>query len=477
MRNSFQNNGNQKRERELEAFLNHSHSTGKTSVSTDPGRKATWEIYDFIAEGLYLNRRDIRIKGKAYNTALLMSLITGLSRGKQLIIGEPGLGKTTSAEYACSLMYRLPLGAIWRAEISGHPEQTEEKIIGRPDLGKLNLGQEEVIWSYFTILPAKIVDELNRLPETKQSLILEGVDRGKWEYLNESVINREYCFFATANYEDRGTNTIIMPLIDRFDVMVESKHPGPNLAYRIGTKAPDGDGLRHIAIEEQIHQTMSEKLPYDDRLKRIEAISERFGTYLFKEFGLRTLSFEDRCHLYSQKSRIPFDLDANAFLRLVIAELSFCQRLGQKRSHEGCEEGCHFTGYLCNAVQNCISNRFSISVQRFSQTLAWLMGNDVVDLEHLKVILPFTLAHRIHWKEDMLAQCDQKIRNDPLMIYMAKKAVDDMHRRYTEQAPRIKDALAVAFRISEGEDLEPVEGDHPIYWEIRKDLGKETIEK
>lgn len=183
-------------------------------------------IYDYIQENLYLNQSDITINNEAFNSALLMSLLVGLSRGKALIIGEPGLGKTTSVEYVGSLIHRIPLGTIWQAEVSGHPEQTEEKIIGRPDLGKLNLGEEYVIWSHFTMLSIKIVDEINRLPETKQSMILNGVDRGNWEYLNDAVINREYCLFATANYQDRGTNTIIEPLMDRFDVMVESRHPG-----------------------------------------------------------------------------------------------------------------------------------------------------------------------------------------------------------------------------------------------------------
>ena len=32
--------------------------------------------------------------------------------------------------------------------------------------------------------------------------ILDGVDRGNWEYLNEMIINDEYCLFATANYQD-----------------------------------------------------------------------------------------------------------------------------------------------------------------------------------------------------------------------------------------------------------------------------------
>ena len=86
--------------------------------------------------------------------------------------------------------------------MSGHPEQTEEKIVGRPNLGALNRGDEEVVWSAFSVLPVKVVDEINRLPETKQSLILNGVDRGNWTYLNQVQINEEYCLFATTNYQE-----------------------------------------------------------------------------------------------------------------------------------------------------------------------------------------------------------------------------------------------------------------------------------
>ena len=215
-------------------------------------REMVLEIYNFLSESLYLSRPDIEINGFKFNSALLMSLLTGLCQGKELIVGEPGLGKTTSAEYVCSLLYRFPLGIIWASEVSGHPEQTEEKIIGRPDLGKLNQGEEFVIWSHFTLLPIKIVDEINRLPETKQSIILDGVDRGNWEYLNDAVINREYCLFATANYQDRATHTIIAPLIDRFDVMVESKHPGPNLAYIIGNQGTKDHFLRHEKLEAEV---------------------------------------------------------------------------------------------------------------------------------------------------------------------------------------------------------------------------------
>nr|HID59372.1 hypothetical protein [Desulfobacterales bacterium] len=439
-------------------------------------RERVLEIYKYIEEHFYLNRPDIDVKGAAFNSALLMSLLTGLCQGKELIIGEPGLGKTTSAEYVCALLYRFPLGTVWGSEVSGHPEQTEEKIIGRPDLGRLNQGEEVVVWSHFVLLPIKIVDEINRLPETKQSMILDGVDRGNWEYLNDAIINREYCLFATANYQDRGTNTIIAPLIDRFDVMVESKHPGANLAYLIGGQRSKDVVLRHEELENEFQRLLTERLPYDVRMERIEELCDRFGEALAKEHGIQTLSRADRQAIRSQKDEIPFDLDFNAFLRVVLSELSFCHRFGQKRSHEGCEEGCHFTEYLCKAVRNCVSNRLPISVRTFAQALAWLLGDEEVGLEHLRTVLPFTLAHRIQWKEEAVAQREKERRSDPLDIYMAKEAVKEMHRRYMEQGPQVKNALAIACRIAEGERMEPIHGDHPIYWEIRRDLGEEGLE-
>ena len=172
-------------------------------AASDRGRKVR-DIYTFISEHLYLGRSDLDLQGEYVNSTLSLSLLTALIGGKALIIGEPGLGKTTAAEYVCALVYGVPLVVIWSSVVAGHPEQTEEKIIGRPDLGKLNQGEELIVWSHFARLPVKIVDEINRLPETKQSLILDGVERGKWEYLNQGLINDEFCLFATAKLSGSG---------------------------------------------------------------------------------------------------------------------------------------------------------------------------------------------------------------------------------------------------------------------------------
>ncbi|HYR01789.1 MAG TPA: hypothetical protein VES58_00490, partial [Syntrophobacteria bacterium] len=93
-------------------------------------RQTVRELYDFIHSRLYFNRPDLRLDGAAYNSSLLLNLLTAVLGGKSLIIGEPGLGKTTAAEYVGALFYRLPVGTLWASEVAGHPEQTEEKIIG-----------------------------------------------------------------------------------------------------------------------------------------------------------------------------------------------------------------------------------------------------------------------------------------------------------------------------------------------------------
>ncbi len=73
-------------------------------------QKQVMEIYQFISDHLYFNRPDMEIKGERFNSAILLSLLTGLKKGKELIIGEPGLGKTTSAEFVCFPDLPISLG-------------------------------------------------------------------------------------------------------------------------------------------------------------------------------------------------------------------------------------------------------------------------------------------------------------------------------------------------------------------------------
>ncbi|UCG12110.1 MAG: AAA family ATPase [Deltaproteobacteria bacterium] len=437
-------------------------------------RRNVRQLYEFVQTNLYFNRPDLNVGGERFNSTLLFSLLTALIGGKALIIGEPGLGKTTATEYVGSLLYQLPVGIVWASEVSGHPEQTEEKIIGRPDLGQLNQGKEVVVWSHFVQLPVKIVDEINRLPETKQSMILDGVDRGNWEYLNEMILNSEYCLFATANYQDQGTNTIIAPLLDRFDVMMESRYPGPSYAFLISQRQEKEDLLRHPGLEQELQEILKSRTTLEEKESRLTAVSEAFAAYLEESFHLPTLDSSTRKEVRKEIFALDIDQDANAYTRMLLAELSFCERHGQKRSSEVCEEGCHYTGYLCHRLRNCASNRLPISLTNYAKALAWFTGVPDVGIEQVRAVAPYCLAHRAQWTEPHLSLWQKDRRKDPLQIHLAREAINEVYQRYSEQDEHVKAALARAYRIFQGEPLEPLSGDHPIYAEIVKDLNLES---
>src|SRR4030043_428097 len=73
-------------------------------------------------------------------------------------------------------------------------------------------------------------------------------------------------------------------------------------------------------------------------------------------------------------------------------------------------------------------------------------------------------------KDEILSQKERSKRDDPFPIFLAKEAVKVISQRYREQSEHLKDALAAGSKIFQGEDLEPVEGDHPIYVEVKKDI-------
>ena len=168
---------------------------------------------------------------------------------------------------------------------------------------------------------------------------------------------------------------------------------------------------------------------------------------------------------------ITLNQDTNAFTRMLLAELAFCDRHGQKRSNEECDEGCHYTGYLCHRLLNCASNRLPVSLANYSKALAWFTGSPEVGMEQIRAVAPYCLAHRARWTDTHLSLKQRERRNDPLQIHLAREATNEVYQRYSEQHEHVKEALARAYRIFQGEPLEPLAGDHPIYSEIRKDLN------
>jgi hypothetical protein len=94
-----------------------------------------------------------------------------------------------------------------------------------------------------------------------------------------------------------------------------------------------------------------------------------------------------------------------------------------------------------------------------------------VDVEHVRTILPYALAHRTQWRESYLLARERERRQEPLLLHAARHATAAVLHRFYEQRHDILASLGTAARVLAGEDLPPPQGDHPLYSEIRRDLG------
>jgi len=423
-------------------------------------------IYLHIKDNYYLCRDDIAISKYSFNSTLLFGILTTLVKGKELIYGEYGLGKTTSSENILSLIYSYPKEVMLAATLKGNPEQTEEKMIGRPDLGKLSQGIEKVIWSDFVLVGPKIIDELNRLPVSKQNILLEGIDRGIWKYLNETIYNESLTIFATSNYKDSGNNDIVPPLLDRFDMALESKHPGiNNLRYKRTTPKED------MLSDKEISAKMLEAFMSDDAdsKKIISDLRSEYRHRMRSRAGIELMSDDEISLARNQISSLNNSRDSMLFYDFFTAELSSCQLFGQKRSNDVCPDGCHYSSYLCNKVTNCLSMRSDNAIRRYSAAVAWLLQDSEIKPLHISAVLPYAIWHKIRFRQEYMDNFRDDTRDDVFGLHVARKAVEEISRRFKRN--KSSQDLLVKM-LSEGKISEAVSysssHDHPVFSEYLK---------
>ena len=347
-------------------------------------RQKVVEAYQRIKENLYLCRPDLMVGDNAYNAHLLFGLLTQLNSGTQLAYGPYGGGKTTSAAYLNSLFYGLPLRVVRGAIIRGNPQITKQEVIGRPDYGKLNLGEEVARWQKFCMIPPKIWDELPRTPESTQAIALAGIEEGSWTTLNEHIFEGRRPFYATANFTDRGSNTIIPALLDRFDVATVVGFPGLVNARTISRRY---NKEQERLLEDDNISEEAEKLlltgDYKNVREGLPVLRERFFEVLRKR-GIPVLTGEEKERISGEIGKVKIGNQAEAYCTLLAAELNI--------PVEG--------DYLRNLLsQSCESRRLDQVVIRYAQSLAWLDNRDVAALEDVLNVAPYALWHRVEWKD------------------------------------------------------------------------------
>lgn len=138
-----------------------------------------------------------------------------------IIVGQPGIGKTTLAKNISDLIKK---GSFVR--IQGSPDLTVEDILGDIDpIKAMEFGPLSVeAFQKGKIFKANkgilFFDELNRCPEKLQNALLQVLEEGIATIGSYDVdFDLDFIFIGTMNPEDTNTERLSDVLLDRFDVV------------------------------------------------------------------------------------------------------------------------------------------------------------------------------------------------------------------------------------------------------------------
>jgi len=177
---------------------------------------------------LHVGPADLQVADRKVNSQLYISLANACLRNRAaLLYGGMGANKTTLVNLLGSAFTGLSFDEVENRMITGHPEQTEEKIVGfidprqwscppassssssrsstrpgsstYPESSSFDEGADaiEVLWTPWSRSRWKVINEINRFPAGKQNLFLELLQKRKVTYAGKTLDLGDTCYFAT----------------------------------------------------------------------------------------------------------------------------------------------------------------------------------------------------------------------------------------------------------------------------------------
>lgn len=316
---------------------------------------------------------------QSYSSFILLPLLTFATQSKCLFIGGPGRGKTASA-LLMGILGGYTTKEVKRAMQHGHPQMTVADLLGNPlpsDLASAQAIEDiRISWRKWLGMRVKIVDEYNRIPTRTQSALLTVMGDNYAELYNQVFECPDAAWYLTAN-DDQGGGTyqVIESLKDRIDVVVQALSFNPRflnqLLLRIeeGVKPEDMVPPQIIFTETEISEMSlairNITVPAGIR-RRIEFFSSHFefSEYSASQFEYKT---KDTSRLSGVKSH----------------ELASIDNGRDRLKDLGCQ------------TLNGISVRSLMSLLQFAKAMAFFRGNDTVELNDVRQVLPFVFHSRL----------------------------------------------------------------------------------
>jgi len=323
---------------------------------------------------LHLGNDTLKIGSKKFNAPLLLTIANSCLRNRVMMLyGGMGANKTTLVNILGSRFLNMPYSEMVETMISGHPEQSEEKILGFIDPRTWNKseGEIEVIWTPWSKSRWKVIDEINRFPSGKQNLFFEILRSKVITYAGRNIRNDDYRMFLTMNPGFKGTYPLDEALVDRISICVPVFQPSFKHDIDLLERSTDIDALVETLpfftdAEFYSLPDLVEKVEFDDLLKICAAS-------LVRDFTIC-----ERAPVYD-KTQLPEYLKPSNGL---------CTRNTKCRYYEN-------PMMLCWQVNEGLSVRALQDLRDYTKAVAFLQNKKKASIEDFKAVAPYVLWHRL----------------------------------------------------------------------------------
>ena len=337
----------------------------------DPKSKIEQLVSSLEELRLHLGRKDLLIGRDRINSQLYFCLANACLRSRAILLyGGMGANKTTLINLLGASFLGLELDRMEDLMVTGHPEQTEEKIVGFLDPRQWT-GQKEgpvqVLWTDWAGSRWKLINEINRFPSGKQNLFLEILQKRRISYAGQVCQPGETCYFATMNPEFSATYPLDQALLDRISACVPAYQP---------------DFLAGLLLSER-----------EREVRDLAGMLPRFTESEFSSLP----------QLVAGK---PLSSQVELAVLCLIRDFTLCERapsydktqLSGSKPSLGLCSGCHYHNNpeaICWQADEGLSDRVRQDLRIFCRAFAFLLDRQA-DLEILRAIAPYVIWHRIN---------------------------------------------------------------------------------
>ncbi|WP_309232706.1 ATPase [Actinotalea sp. JY-7885] len=316
---------------------------------------------------------------QSYSSFVLLPLLTFAVRGRCLLVGGPGRGKTASA-ILMGVLAGYPVRDVRRAMQHGHPQLTVSDLFGTPlprDLvAAERLADIDVAWRTWLGMRVKIVDEYNRIPTKTQSALLTVLADGYVEVFDQIYETGASAWYLTAN-DDAGGGTfqVVDALRDRIDVVVKALPFNNRFLGDLVTRAERG-----VRPEDNVPPEIVFSADEHDRVHR-----EVLAVHLPAAVRRRLEYFASQLEVLEHAAwQLEYRTKDTARLAGVDPHTLSVADTGRDRLAD-----------VGAQTLNGLSVRALQSLILYAKAMAYFRGNAQVTLADLRAVLPFVLHDKL----------------------------------------------------------------------------------